>query len=240
MKQRISRLYTLDDELDPRKIPAGADFLHISETDYPFYLVESVLEPARCDEIVRKQLARGLGHALTTSDGNLSMKRKTFNLEMSDKEQHLFYEIFDGLKKEIERFYGINIISSEGVGALGYPIGGEYRAHNDNCNPVFSDSGEMTHFDFTMPDRTVSTVLFLTDSVEEIDDENQCIGGNLLFKRFINTEGERLLIEPKKGCLIAFPSNPYYQHQVCPVYEGFRISWVDWHKARFPGKERHN
>ena len=162
----------------------------------------------------------------------MNLERKTLFITMSEDEQQLFYERFDAAKPEIEEFYGLAITESEDVNALGYPPGGEYRGHCDNCIPVFNDKGEMERFELNMPHRCLTSILFLTDGVEEILGKNQCVGGNLMLNRFVDAAGDRFLIEPRKGVLISFPSNPHYQHRVYPVYEGFRVTLVDWHSAQ--------
>jgi SM-20-related protein len=231
--KRVSNYFSYDEAIAPGKIPASADFLHVADSDYPIYTKNTLLTPDQCDAAVRKLLDHGIGRALTTTAGNLANERKTVYLHIGEDENAFFSEVFDSVKDEIEAFYKLRITASEDVNALGYPPGGEYRAHCDNCAPVFDSNGRMTGFDHNMPDRALTTILFLTDSVDEITTENQCIGGNIALNRMRNDDGDPFLIEPKKGLLITFPSNPYYQHQVYPVYEGFRVSMVNWHSADF-------
>ncbi len=236
--KRVSNLYFYDQKIAAAMMPSGADYLHISKEDYPVYIKENYLEPGQCDGIVNSLLSRGMSKETTTTGGNLKAERKTLSLRLTEDDEALFYKKIDEEKQEIEKYFGLRITASEAVNALGYPPGGEYRAHCDNCMPLFNSSGNMTGFEHNMPGRVLSTILFLTDGVDEISGENQCVGGNLMFNRFLDRGGEPLLIEPKKGLFIAFPSNPYYQHQVFTVYEGFRVSLVDWHNAEFITKPK--
>jgi SM-20-related protein len=81
-------------------------------------------------------------------------------------------------------------------------------------------------------DRQLSSVLFLTESVDVLTGEHQHIGGNLSFRFLLDDQGEMLLIEPKPGLLIVFPSNPIFSHEVHEVYtvsSGFRVTIVNWY-----------
>ncbi len=230
MKQ-VSRQYFYDETIPSGLIPEAADFLHITDEDYPIYMKENFFSPEICDRLVRDVVARGHQGLVTTVGGNLDQERKTLIMEESPAEQALFYHTLDAEKSNIAHFFGMEITSSEPMNVLGYPVGGEYRAHCDNCAPILKDD-ELVGFDLNHPRRVLSSILFLTDSVSEITGENQCIGGNIALNMLVDTQGDPLLIEPMKGLFIVFPSNPYYHHQVYPVYEGFRISLVDWHNAR--------
>lgn len=205
----------------------------MTNKDNPIYITEDFLYAEECDDLVEKLLSRGHGGELSSKGGNPINERKTLQLLPTREEQADYYQKSEARKDAIGKFFRLRITGSEGISVPGYPPGGKYLAHCNNCIPIIDESGGMVRFDHNKPDRILTSILFLAESAEEITGVNQCIGGNIILGRFVDDSGNRLLIEPRKVLLIVFPSNPYYQHRVFPIHNGFHVTFVDWHSAEF-------
>ena len=80
---------------------------------------------------------------------------------------------------------------------------------------------------------TISTVFYLNnciDSMDKLNDEN-FIGGHHYFD-YLNIN-----YKPSRGDILFFPSNYMAAHQVTPVVEGERYSYLGWYCHGSPNKE---
>jgi len=238
--KKISKLLRYNDlYLDP-KIPDEAKFLGNTQSDYPFFIQEGVLPEKVCDAIVQNLLGSGEQGDLEISQQEDQKEGSTLNAKVRDtqyfkmnvNDKSFYKKALEKMKPQIETFFDLKLSNSEGLQTLGYKTGGHYKLHADNCYPHFKDQ-KFSHWELTKPYRKITTILFLTEAVLEVEKIGQHIGGNLSFDYLQNEDAEPFLLEPKKGMFLAFPSNPYFSHTVYGVLEGFRVSLVEWHDAEY-------
>jgi hypothetical protein len=111
---------------------------------------------------------------------------------------NLFFENFDLIEKDYNRFYGVETLWHDSYGVLKYGSGQKFTNHID---------------DHQLYHRRVSTVYYLNENYT---------GGEINFPRF------NLTIKPKANQMIIFPSTYVYNHSVSPVIEGERYAVVSW------------
>jgi predicted 2-oxoglutarate/Fe(II)-dependent dioxygenase YbiX len=88
-------------------------------------------------------------------------------------------------------------------------VGGRHSKHADNCRQSADGCWVPNH----TPQRDVSAIFYLNDAFE---------GGELFF------EGLGLTIRPKRGLMVAFPSDAEHVHEVKPVRTGVRYTLAIW------------
>jgi predicted 2-oxoglutarate/Fe(II)-dependent dioxygenase YbiX len=225
----ISGIYIYDDEFFLERLPPETHYLPDPSHEYPIFMEESFFSHSDCTALVDKLFTSGPFADASTEIG--VRKSKQYILPQEDKKQ--YDQAFLRTKPKIEAFFSATIKSSEVAHGLGYKVGDRYAKHSDNCEPVLDANGSILRFKYSMPHRQISTVLFLTDSVMDITGAYQCIGGNLSFPFIRDQHNEMLIVEPRIGLFVAFPSNPIFTHEVHEVFEGFRMTIVDWHSAVF-------
>ena len=229
--KNISQKYQYDEIYFEGKIPEEARYLPDPSHELPLYIEEGFFSPAVCDQMVSEFREAG-SRAASPVSMDIGI-RKTEHYDLDNKVMAAYQKAFERTKPKLEQFFRAQLIESAGAHALGYYPGGLYGAHCDNCNPLLDENGKLLKFQYTDPARQISIVLFLTDSVTEITGSNQAIGGNLSFPFLQDENNEMLLIEPRKGLFVSFTSNPVFGHEVHVVYEGYRMTIVDWHTAVF-------
>jgi len=227
MKQ-ISQRYRFDASYFSEKIPSEAQYLPDPRHEYPVYLKHNLLDRVDCDQMVSRFVAAGAHGPAMTERGD----RKAEIYLLEGENESIYQGALEKIKQDIETFFSLRITGSTGSHGLGYNSGCLYGVHSDNCEPVLDDNGELLRFEYSRPDRQISSLLYLTDSVTEVTGDNHAVGGNLSFPFLRDEKDEMLLIEPEKGLFIAFPSNPIFAHEVHMVYEGYRMAIVDWLSAR--------
>ncbi len=107
-------------------------------------------------------------------------------------------------------FFGVTIKDSEFPQVLVYHPGGHYRPHID-AEALFNDNGTLKWVKNV--DRDISMVIYLNDDYD---------GGEIVFPK------QALSVKPRKGMLVAFPSNHHFLHGVNPVVTGTRYAIVNW------------
>jgi len=233
----ISRKLRYDDSYLTPKIPEEFRILKNFDADYPFFVFPNALSPDLCDSMVAAMRAQGSLGQLTVAKAEAGDNISTVNLKSRDTEllvltpDHLplYVKAFLKIRPEIENFFGVRLIGSDGVQALGYPPGGRYGPHADNCSVIVDQTGRFVGWEGSMKHRLISIILYLTDSVDRLTGHpNECTGGELTFTYLVDEKNRPYRVRPQKGLLISFPSNPYFTHQVHPVKEGYRVSLVDW------------
>jgi len=211
------------------KLPTEARYLPDPSHDYPLFVEEAFLSPGECAELVEKITHTGPFAHAGTGIGT----RKSTQYVLAPDVDAVYKQAFNRTRPKIEAFFNATILSSEVAHALGYTAGGRYDKHSDNCDPVLDANDRVLRFEYTLPKRQISTLLFLCDSVLEITGPLQCIGGNLSFPFISDQMNEMLILEPRIGILVAFLSNPIFAHEVHEIFDGFRMVIVDWHDAKF-------
>lgn len=236
----ISRLLRYDAKYFAGRVPPESQFLTSFDSDYPVYIKEGLIPPEACDRIVANLRAAGpLGLApMSVPDGaeNTALhdrsSRHTEFLVPTPEDLKTYVGAFESIRRDIEGFFKVKLGKSDGMQALGYPPGGRYELHADNCAPVFDARGRETGWTCNMPHRVISTVLFLTPTVPRPHELNECSGGELTFAFLLDRRNRPFTITPKKGLIVAFPSTPYFAHRVHPVKEGYRVTLVDWYGGK--------
>jgi predicted 2-oxoglutarate/Fe(II)-dependent dioxygenase YbiX len=87
--------------------------------------------------------------------------------------------------------------------------GGHHSRHADNCRQNEQGDWVANH----TPHRDVSAIYYLN---EEFD------GGEIVFER------QQLTVKPRRGLLMAFPSDADHVHEVLPVRSGVRFTMPIW------------
>lgn len=90
------------------------------------------------------------------------------------------------------------------ISILKYQETGHYKYHVDHHASI---------------PRTFSIIVLLNDDYE---------GGELVFTYPGNLDKEELIVKPKAGKVIVWPSNFLYPHKVKPIIKGTRFSIVSW------------
>jgi predicted 2-oxoglutarate/Fe(II)-dependent dioxygenase YbiX len=87
--------------------------------------------------------------------------------------------------------------------------GGHHSRHADNCRQNEQGDWVANH----TPHRDVSAIYYLNDEFD---------GGEIFF------EQAQLMVKPRRGLLLAFPSDADHVHEVLPVSSGVRYTMVIW------------
>jgi hypothetical protein len=93
------------------------------------------------------------------------------------------------------------------LAALG--AGGHHSRHADNCRQNERGDWVANH----TPQRDVTAIYYLNDTFE---------GGEIVFER------AQLVVKPRRGLLLAFPSDAAHEHEVLPVRSGVRYTMPIW------------
>lgn len=115
----------------------------------------------------------------------------------------------------VEPFYNVKIRDWEPLQLLHYGQGGHYIPHVD-AETLYTDDDGLELWEKTL-DRDLSVVYFINDDFD---------GGELFFPKL------DLLIKPKAGTLVCFPSDHNYIHGVKPVTAGRRFTVVTWMRVK--------
>lgn len=87
--------------------------------------------------------------------------------------------------------------------------GGRHARHADNCQQNERGYWVPNH----TPQRDVSAIYYLNEAFE---------GGEIVFDR------EALVVKPRRGLLVTFPSDRDHVHEVLPVRSGVRYTMAIW------------
>ncbi len=182
-----------------------------------FLLVQNFLDPNVCDAIVNEcEVQEGVPHTIGEVGAEISPKRsggrtsefidiRTLKADINGVVRHIFGNVVSHhFQKPIDWFELPEI--------LRYREGGEYKPHSDaeNWNAEKKEWSRVL-------DRDFSILLYLNDGYT---------GGEIDFPNF------GLKLQPKKGLLIAFPSDSRYVHAARPVTSGVRYALVSWAAAK--------
>lgn len=228
----ISRHLYYDDLFLDSKIPEEIRWLPDPAYDYPFYIREQLLSDAECDALVADCLSNGYRKPASVGvEGKVTTAiRNTEFLLPGPEFRALYVERTTRVKPEVEAFFGMPLAETGETQTYGYPPSGHYLLHADDSVRQYDDTGQLSHWKITNPQRKITNLLFLTDSVIELTGPNQCIGGNLSFDFLVDKDNTPFLIEPRKGTYVSFPSNPYFSHRVHEIYEGYRVVIANWYR----------
>lgn len=171
--------------------------------------VYPVATKAQCDAILSAVKDRPYHRAMTVTpqgdyvidtDRTNSNMRITGTQGLESIDGDLFNIFGDGARQYLDLHRNCTLSSDEGYSLLKYEVGEEYKEHTDSGSGMF---------------RTLSAILYLNDDYA---------GGELVFPEL------DLVIKPKAGNLLLFPSNFSYIHKSTPITSGTKYSVVTWFK----------
>ncbi|WP_353663037.1 2OG-Fe(II) oxygenase [Hydrogenimonas sp. SS33] len=151
--------------------------------------------------------------------------RDTLLHPLTPQIERLYEEAVGKYRSKIERFFAVALGAATRPQLLEYREGGRYRRHADNASELVDSRGELVGYRVTIPERKVTTLLFLNTQGEDFT------GGALLFNHLVDEEGKTVTLKPRAGTLLAFPSHPLFAHEVEPVQSGRRFAIAQWHDA---------
>ena len=109
----------------------------------------------------------------------------------------------DGQLRPAEQLYPETVI----LAAMG--AGGHHSRHADNCRLNEHGDWVPNH----TPHRDVSAICYLNDEFD---------GGEIVF------DLQQLVVKPRRGLLLAFPSDAAHLHEVLQVWSGVRYTMPIW------------
>ncbi len=184
-------------------------------------LVQNFLDAGLCDAIVNEcDQQAGADHTVAApGEGLTSVKKQGRISEFIDiraLKTDIFSIVRDTYSKTIAPHFQAQMDWFELPEILRYKPGGEYKPHADADN-WFSEEKSWKR----VIDRDLSILIYLNEGYQ---------GGEITFPNF------GFGLPPKKGLLIAFPSDYRYVHEARPVQSGTRYALVSW--AAVKGSER--
>ena len=167
----------------------------------PFYIVEEFVSPMMCEEIIDRA---NFTVPNTDKDGHDIKTVKT-----SDSVEEILYERLMLLIPELSAYYKLQYKGTERMSVEWYPEDskGEFQCEN---------SEYLRHKWLRTRARDITCVLFLSEYNEkpQFDDGYEVYGGKLEFVQ------HRFGFNPKRGTLIAFPSDPHFINITTPIAVG--------------------
>lgn len=217
-------------------------FLPNPYKDYPFMIIKNFLSLSECKEIVDTiQKSSDYEKAMVKTklldsvvDSTLNQKiRKTNIYSLDEKYEQMYQNSFIKHQEEIEDFFCVSLNLATKTQVLEYTKGCFYIKHSDDSNELIDTDKNTIGFDLVVPQRKITTVLFVTTNVDEVCDEYSFSGGELIFNYLFDEHGNNIIMKPEAGDMVVFPSNPYFSHEVKVVKDGYRLTIVQWHNALF-------
>ncbi|MCJ7765792.1 MAG: 2OG-Fe(II) oxygenase [Thiovulaceae bacterium] len=202
--------------------------------ELPYLVIEDFLDQQSCELIIRATQrdndaqSAALRSPRKKLDKNI---RKTEIYTLLPTHQELYEQAFSRIRPQIEAFFALSLTTSTAVQVLEYTQGSFYRAHADDSSLLVDKNGETVGYKQVIPQRKLSSVLFVSAHSDEVQDRYSYSGGELAFNYFQDLDGKEVALKPKMGTLIVFASNPIYTHEVREVKEGYRLTLVQWHDA---------
>jgi predicted 2-oxoglutarate/Fe(II)-dependent dioxygenase YbiX len=187
----------------------------VKELVQDIFVIENLLSPELCDEILR--LVSGLkleqaGIQIMQFDNAIRSNNLLYLGEQDAPLQsinQLLMEKVSLIQDFLKQHYGIHFSHAEPCSILQYQPGQFYKRHVDNL--LFSSRFEEAAKG--VPTRDVSVVGYLNDRFE---------GGETYFDR------QKLKITPKRGTVIVFPAYWTHPHASLPVVSGTKYSFTTW------------
>lgn len=185
-------------------------------------IIEGFLSAAMCEDwcaFMEAQSTQSLWVQNTDSyitSGKVSYRyhegRITETIDLAEYKTDVLREVVRGYRDYVTRFFHADLDTIEPPSVLKYGPGGRYNAHSDS---EYWDEG--SHTWKRSLDRDYSILIYLNEGFE---------GGTLFFPNF------DYRIAPKRGMMIAFPSDHRYIHAAEPLISGTRFAVVSWAKAK--------
>ena len=194
--------------------------------DLPYMLVENFLSDEVCDEIDLY-----VKHSLDTRDAKLISDQKSSNekirktkiFKLSDDHLNIYNNALSEHKKDIENFFNVAFSKASAPQVLSYTKGFYYKKHSDDSSELIDKNKKTIGFKQVREDRKITTLLFINTYNDSFS------GGELKFNYLKDENSDDVVLKPKKGTLLIFPSNPIFSHEVLEVLSGQRVSIAQWH-----------
>lgn len=116
---------------------------------------------------------------------------------------------------------------------LQYPSGVYLGSHSDiSADYIY---GVLEPPDQLALRNVITSLVYFNDSVDSLEKPNalEYVGGHHYFN-YLN-----ITYKPKKGDILFFPSNYMAAHEVLPVSDGFRYSYLGWYSQGTPNPNVH-
>lgn len=222
-------------ELDNKLLPS-------QYKDFPYLIIKNFFSKKSCERLValvqkdektkRKAQVKKEIFAGIIQPSLVEKYRKTNIYKLDEFYKKYYDKQFIKYKPVMEAYFSIALTLSTDVQVLEYKEGYFYIKHADDSSEIIDKNKQTVGFKLVAPQRKLSTVLFASSHVTNVERGAQSFsGGELMFNYLYNSDGEPVKIKPEAGDMIVFPSNPYFSHEVLPVEKGYRLTLVQWHDA---------
>ena len=198
-----------------QEVPEMPDGVIITRRSVPpgVLLIQNFLEAELCDAIVREcEQQQGVDHTVSAPGDSLTTSRGPGRVSEYIDVRNLKTDIIgvmrDTFAGVVAPHYQKEIDWFELPEILRYKTGGEYRPHADAEN-WFAEEKKWKR----VIDRDLSILIYLNEGYQ---------GGEIVFPNF------GFGFPPKRGLMIAFPSDCRFVHNANPVRSGVRYALVGW------------
>jgi len=187
------------------------------------FVKKNFLDDELCEKIRSEMSSSGGNPAqFIRKDKNLldEKVRRTMEKQVSKDTKVLISDKLSGVKDELEAYFDMTLLHSQGPKFLYYEEGDFFQRHYDKG--VIPENPE------PIKARKVSTVIFLNSEIDE-PENNTYVGGSLIIYGIMKDprfESHGFSLIGTAGMLLAFRSD--LLHEVKPVKAGVRYTVVDW------------
>ncbi len=187
--------------------------------EYPFLIINNFLSKNECHEIINSLDKNEKYKAKIISNNNLNESiRKTILHNPTDKLRELFHKRINKYKNDIEKFFGVSLLKGTDIQILEYKEGGHYNCHADNASVIMKNN-HIVGYKVVRSERKLTTLLFLNEDF---------LGGEIEFCHLRYYNNKRVILKPKIGMMIVFPSHGLFAHKVFEIKKGKRFAIVKW------------
>lgn len=199
------------------------------------YWSQQVLAEAECDKLffqvmeryTEKRLSRVYKLDGTGDQLDLSVRHTHYYNPFTLPDGEYLNRVINGAASECaRRWWGKEAVPATPLQVLGYEERCRFRSHCDNS--LF----QVNRWVRNDPLRDLTGLLYLSDWTPVISRPNQFQGGELIFENLWGVDNKKLVVYPRKGLFVAFPSHPIFTHQVPLITRGYRIATVNWWTMR--------
>lgn len=208
--------------------------------DEPFLYLPNVLSDEVCKSIVDSVRGNEDAEAAMVKKSVLQgvvvpdideQIRKTLIHTLPEYLETIYRDAFAVAQQKIEAYFTLAMTTPTALQVLEYTRGDFYQKHADDSSELLNDQGNTAGFVCVVPQRKLTTVLFTTSWNAQPHDAYSFSGGELVFNYLYDAQENNIVLHPKAGDMVIFPSNPVFSHEVRPVKKGYRLTLVQWHNA---------
>ena len=204
--------------------PPGARSITHAVAPPSILVIDGFIPISLCQEwcaFIESRSTKNLGvqniddYEQTGKVSNISHKaRVTETIDLAERKTDVLREVVRGYRDYVTPFFEVELDTIEQPSVLKYSPGGRYGAHSDS---EYWDEDQ--HLWVRSLERDFSILIYLNEGYE---------GGTLYFPNF------DFRLAPKRGMMVAFPSDHRYLHAAEPLISGTRFAVVSWAKAKIP------